>query len=98
MIDYCEETRLRIRVAVYAWAYEMHNDPLVSDAVFDHTARRINLQRSTSRPDLDEWFGNNFNPSTGMWVHQHPDKAGLERIYQMLRGGTDWLQIWLVAP
>lgn len=103
MIGVCEETQLRIRVAVYAWAYEVHDDPLVSDAVFDHTARKVDLERSTSRPDIDEWFRDNFNPSTGVWVRSHPEPEGLERIYRMLRadiGRTitgNALHVWMVA-
>ena len=103
MTGICLETQLRIRVAVYAWAYEVHDDPLVSDAVFDHTARKVDLERSTSRPDIDEWFRNNFNPSTGVWVRSHPEPEGLERIYRMLRGDMgilisgNPLHVWVVA-
>ena len=31
----CSETRARINVALYAYAYEIKDDPLVSDAEFD---------------------------------------------------------------
>lgn len=87
-MDHCPETRARIRIAVAAWAYERHNDPLMTDADFDDLALTIDVRKNTSRPDLDEWFRANFNPSTGMWVLSHPEQSGLEAIYQMLRGGT----------
>lgn len=102
--DPCHETRRRIRVAVAAWAYEVHNDPIMTDAEFDALACSICVDRSTLRSEMDLWFSLNFNPSTGVWVHQHPDRKGLERIYQMLKGGVhihttkDALMIWMVAP
>lgn len=96
--DPCQETRRRIRVAVAAWAYEVHNDPIMSDAEFDELALSIDLDRSTARGDLDEWFANHFQPDTGMWVHQHPEKAGLERIYRMLRRSkVDPFIVWLLV-
>lgn len=102
--DPCHETRRRIRAAVAAWAYEVHDDPIMSDSEFDALARSICVDRSTRRGDMDAWFLMNFNPSTGVWVHQHPEKDGLERIYQMLRPvmgipmSKDALMIWMVAP
>lgn len=93
-----EETRRRIRVAVAAWAYEVHNDPIMSDAEFDELARQIDLDQSTARGDLDEWFANHFHPDTGIWVHDHPEKDGLERVYQMLRRSkVDPFVVWLLA-
>lgn len=80
----CDETRLRIRVSVYAWAYEMHDTSLVDDSVFDFLCRQVDLSKQTSRPDMDKWFIENFNPSTGMWVRQHPEPQGLEWIFQLL--------------
>lgn len=97
---HCAETRLRIRLAVYAWAYEMHDDPLVSDAEFDRLARAVDLSKTTARPDLDAWFRENFDPSTGIWVRSHPEPDGLERVYRMLRPRAalaDILIPWMVA-
>ena len=104
MIEHCPETRRRIRVAVAAWAYEVHNDPLMSDAEFDALARSIDVNRSTANSDMDRWFLANFNPDTGIWVRRHPDTGGLERVYRMLRGDMGLrmtettLQVWMVAP
>lgn len=95
----CTETRNRIRVAVAAWAYEVRNDPIMSDAEFDALARSIDLGRSTQNQDMDQWFQENFNPNTGLWVYLHPDKGGLERIYRMFVGSKrSAFLIWLVAP
>ena len=104
MSGVCEETRRRIRVAVAAWSYEVHADPLMSDAEFDALAREIDVNRSTANSHLDQWFALNFNPDTVFWVHQHPDTDGLERVYRMLRGDMGLrmtettLQVWMVAP
>lgn len=89
----CTETRNRIRLSVAAWAYETHDDPLMSDAEFDHLALSIDLRTATARPDLDEWWRENFHPSTGMWVLRHPEKDGLERIYRMLRAECAWERV-----
>ena len=95
----CEETRLRIRLAVCAWAYEMHDDPLVSDDEFDAMAQRVDLSATTARPDLDEWFRQHFNPDTGIWVRSHPEPEALERIYRFLRRPRlTALQLWILAP
>jgi hypothetical protein len=97
-MNYCPETRRRIRVAVAAWAYEIHDDPLMSDAEFDTLAREIDVDRSTANSDMDRWFATEFSPDTGQWVHRHPDKDGLERVYRQLRrGAVNWLHVWMVA-
>lgn len=104
--DPCHETRRRIRLAVAAWAYEIHADPIMTDAEFDELALSVDLDRSTLRPDLDIWFWEHFSPDTAMWVHRHPEPEGLERIYQMMRGSRRSreaskpeaaLLIWMIA-
>lgn len=81
----CRETRRRICVAVAAWAYEKHADPVMSDSEFDALAASIDLGLTTRRPDMDAWFRANFAPHTGLWVLRHPEPEGLERIYRMLK-------------
>lgn len=73
----CEETRRRVQLTIWAYAYEIANDPMVDDATFDRIAREVDLREVTNRADLDAWWVLNFDPSTGMWIHQHPelDKA-----------------------
>jgi len=48
--------------------------PLFSDAWFDDQADKVVLSQCTSRPDLDEWWRENFKPHTGMWIHNHPER------------------------
>ena len=40
-MQFCPETRIRIKVAVAAYAYEVMDDPIMSDAEFDRLARAI---------------------------------------------------------
>lgn len=80
-----EEIKRRINVAVWAYAYELENDSLVSDQRFDSECRLVDLSIDTGRPDMDAWFRANFDPCTGQWVHAHPDKNGLHRIYLLLK-------------
>lgn len=94
-MNHCPETRLRIRLAVAAWAYEMHADPLMSDAEYDRLSRQVDLDKSTARSDMDMWFIENFSPDTGVWVRSHPDQAGLERLYRQLRRKSRWERLLL---
>ncbi|RVU03570.1 hypothetical protein EOE18_14705 [Novosphingobium umbonatum] len=73
------EKRNRIRLSVFAYAYEVHDVSLISDADFDTLSLRIDPTVKTGHAVLDEFFATQFDPSTGMWVLQHPDQAGLEK-------------------
>ncbi len=75
----------RINVAAWAYAYEVENKPIVSDAVFDREAALIQPELSTGRDDLDAFFRTEFAAYTGAWVHRHPDKDGLRRVCQLQR-------------
>lgn len=74
------ERRNRIRIAVYAYAYEFRDESLVSDSEYDDLARRINPSLFTGNPTLDAFFMLHYTPDSGMWIHKHPDLAGVERI------------------
>lgn len=76
------ETRRRIRIAVWAYAYEILNAPVVCDAQFDIECQLVDLRVETDRLDLDYWFHANFDPCTGQWIHIHPD---LNKIAQLHR-------------
>lgn len=68
-------------MAVAAFAYEIENDPIMSDDEFDELASTINPSRPTGNPSLDQFFYRHFNPYTGMWIRLHPDLDGLRRIW-----------------
>lgn len=78
------ETRKRIRVAVAAWAYEVLDVSIMTDAEFDELAKSIDLSIDTRRPDLDKWYRKNFKSYTGSWVHGHPDRTRLNQIAEMV--------------
>lgn len=80
------ETRKRILVAVAAYAYEILNEPLLSDADFDALCLEVDLTQPTGSVTMDDWFRDNFSPYTGQWVHDHPNKARLRDIAAMILG------------
>lgn len=79
------ERRNRIRVALWAYTYEFESVSLVSDAEFDKACLEIDLSVATDRPELDEWFKDNFSPYTGQWIHNHPELKKLKDIYKRLK-------------
>jgi hypothetical protein len=82
------ERRNRIRVAVWAFAYELMNDTLVPDEVFDRVALQIDPKMPTGNLTLDKFFAAHFDPSTGMWVRRHPDLKGLAKAYARIKKET----------
>lgn len=78
------ERKRRINVAVWAWAYEVHDVSLVSDAVFDSTCAAIDPTASTGNRKLDAFFKKSFQACTGQWVHNHPEKSKLDQIVRRI--------------
>ena len=76
-----EEIRNRIRVSVAAYAYEVENDSVMSDGEFDQLCLKINPKVSTKNRKLDNFFKKHFDPSTGQWIHKHPEKNKLKYLY-----------------
>lgn len=56
------------KLVLWAYAYEIDCDPVISDFCFDHVSEIVNRQSQINIPGFDK--------STGMWVHdlarQHP--------------------------
>jgi hypothetical protein len=77
-----KEVRNRIKLSVAAYAYEVHSDSIMSDGEFDHLALQINQNLPTGNSIIDKFFVEQFSPYTGQWIHNHPDKPGLEKLYQ----------------
>jgi hypothetical protein len=77
-----KERHLRIKLSIAAYAYEVYSDSIISDHQFDDMALRVNQQLTTGNELLDKFFVEEFSPYTGQWIHKHPDKEGLEKIYQ----------------
>jgi len=90
-VAFCVETRNRIRVSVAAYAYEIANDPIMSDAEFDELAASIDTTIATTRAEEDLFFLTEFEPHTGSWIHKHPDLPGIKRLFETYyRVEDDW--------
>ena len=68
-----EEIRNRIKVVVAAYAYEIENNPIISDAEFDALCLKINPDVETGNKVVDKFFKEEFDPNTGSWIHKHPE-------------------------
>ena len=77
-----EEIRNRIKLSVAAYTYEYKNVSIMSDKEYDDLSYKINPEERTGNKKLDNFFKKHFEPATGMWVQKHPNKAGLENVYQ----------------
>ncbi len=77
-----EETRDRIILAVYAYAYELQADPLVSDGEYDRLSKLIDTDIKTGNDKMDKFFKEEFSPDTGQWIHKHPELRKIAEIYE----------------
>jgi hypothetical protein len=75
------ERRNRIRLSVFAYAYEFEDDPLISDAEYDKLSYMIQIDRSTGNEMLDGFFRKNFEPHTGQWIRLHPEHHKIRNLY-----------------
>ena len=82
MTTVSEERRNRIKLSVAAYAYEMDSNSIMSDGDFDSLCLKINVDIDTGNTLLDTFFRDEFNPSTGQWIHKHPELAGIRNIYE----------------
>ena len=76
------ERRTRIKLCVAAYAYEIDQHPILTDAQFDALAMSSNRNIRTGRFDL--WWRQTFQPYTGSWIHSHPDLEGVRRLTDSL--------------
>jgi len=79
------ERRNRILVALAAYAYEIMNDPIMSDDAFDKLALTINLKIKTGNAKMDKFFKKEFETDTGQWIHKHPELSKLKFIFSKLK-------------
>ena len=76
-----QEIRNRIKLSVYAYAYEYLNHSIVSDSQFDTLASEIQPSVITGNETLDKFFKDHFIPDSGMWIHKHPQIEGIKYLY-----------------
>jgi len=81
------ERRRRIRLSVFAYAYEFANDSLISDEVYDRISRLIDKTRKTGNKKLDKFFATQFESDTGMWIRKHPCLDGIKHLYETVYKG-----------
>ena len=77
-----EQIRLRIKLSVFAYAYEMVDNSLISDSEFDAMSLKVDPSIETGNKKLDRFFKKEFDPSTGMWIRNHPELHGIIAIYK----------------
>jgi len=77
-----KQVRLRIKLAVAAYAYEFRNESIISDAEFDKMCLEVNPNIATGYRKMDNFFKNKFDSSTGQWIHSHPDLKGIKNIFE----------------
>lgn len=75
------ERRRRIRLSVFAYAYEFDNTSLISDEEYDKLSRMIDPSIKTGHDVLDKFFETEFEPDTGMWIRKHPELKRVGDLY-----------------
>lgn len=78
------EIRNRILLSVYAFAYEIKHESMVSDYEYDLLASKIDVNVSTNNKILDEFFRECYTPDSGMWITKHPELDKVNRLYQFI--------------
>lgn len=76
------QRHLRIKLCVAAYAYEFDNRSIISDAEFDKKCLEVDLSVDTGNKKLDNYFKKCFDPSTGQWIHKHPELEKVRQIYK----------------
>lgn len=59
---------------------------IMTDNEWDNLALQIDPSVETGNKKMDRFFKEHFKPYTAMWIHYHPDPAGLARIYHSVWG------------
>jgi tRNA/tmRNA/rRNA uracil-C5-methylase (TrmA/RlmC/RlmD family) len=76
-----KQIRLRIQLSIAAYAYEFENDSIMSDAEFDEKCLLIDPEMKTGNRKMDNFFKKHFDPSTGQWIHKHPQLSFIRQFY-----------------
>ena len=77
-----KERRLRIKLAVAAYAYEMKDHSIITDAEFDKMCTQVDVKVNTGNRKMDNFFKKEFDPSTGQWIHKHPELKAIAKLYE----------------
>ena len=75
------QIRLRIKLSVYAYAYEVKDTSLIDDHEYDKLSLEVDPTIETGNKKLDDFFKKEFDPSTGQWIHKHPELDKIAELY-----------------
>ena len=75
------ERKRRINVSIWAYGYEVENDLIVSDEMFDSECLKIRAGMDTGSVVMDGFFREEFLADSGIWIHKHPELEKLKEIY-----------------
>lgn len=75
------QTRLRIQLSIYAYAYEYKDNSIIDDYKFDQMCKEVKPDIETGNKKLDNFFKKEFDPSTGMWIRNHPELNKITELY-----------------
>ena len=76
------EIRNRIRLLLASYAYEFKAELFLTDQQFDALALKIRPEIETGNKLCDDFFKNEFSPSTGQWIHSFPELDKLKILYK----------------
>jgi hypothetical protein len=76
-----KQTHLRIKLCIAAYAYEIENSEIMSDAEFDKKCLEVDTSIDTGNEVMDRFFREQFDSSTGQWIHRHPELNKVEQTY-----------------
>ena len=76
----------RIRISLAAYAYEFGLELLMQDHEYDKLALAVEKSKDipTDNSLLDNFFKTEFDRSTGMWIHRHPEISKIICLYYKL--------------
>lgn len=77
-----DQRRYRIRLSLAAYAYEFHDSSIMTDAEFDELSSKVDVNVDTGNQEMDKFFRDHFDSSTGQWIWNHPELDKIEWIYK----------------
>ena len=77
-----KEVRRRIKLSIAAYAYEFKDSQIITDAEFDKMCKQVDVNIDTGNKKMDSYFKKSFDPSTGQWIHKHPELNKVAQLYE----------------
>ena len=77
-----QERRIRIRLTIAAYCYEVLQQPIMSDGEFDTLALQSDPTIKTGH--LDNWWPVHFVSYSGSWIHAHPELDKVRKCAQQV--------------